>query len=727
MRLDTEFIRLPLRFDPGRLAAEVAEVAEAAWRPHPQGYPGNSALPLIAAGGDPGDDATKGPMRPTPHLARLPYLRQVLAAFGTVLGRTRLMRLDGNAEATAHADTNYYWMERARIHVPVVTTPGVRFLCGDRAVHMEAGEAWVFDTWQRHNVLNPEPTRRIHLVADTVGSAFFWDLVERGEGEPRFVPFRPDEEPELVMESVNQPVVQSPWEQEVFFRMLLDELAAADVPLLPLIAELRRELDAFRHDWRALWARCGDAPEGWPAYRELLGRLTERTARFEHRLLLPNRIDAIEMVRQMVIRPALNPELADPHPRPLSRAAPMPPPRTGEGRQEEQEKQQEETPRRASAVLPSPGDRVGGAGRGAGGEGPAPPAASPPDAFRSVFTAGLPQILEQLGVSLLVSTYQSGRIVAVRSDGGQVNTHFRAFPSPMGMAAGPRYLALGTQRHVWEYRNQPEVGRRLDPPGKHDACFLPRASHVTGDIRIHEMAFAGDDLWLVNTRFSCLSRLDAEHSFVPVWRPPFVSRLAPEDRCHLNGLAVDGRRIAYVTALGATDTPQGWREGKAAGGVLLDAATGAPVARGLSMPHSPRLYAGKLWVLESGKGTVAVVDPADGRVETVAELPGFTRGLAFAGPFAFVGLSQVRESNIFGGIPLTERLRERVCGVWVLDVRTGRVAGFLRFEGIVQEVFDVQVLHGIRYPEIVEPDADLTATSFVVPAEALAEVAPAGV
>jgi uncharacterized protein (TIGR03032 family) len=370
---------------------------------------------------------------------------------------------------------------------------------------------------------------------------------------------------------------------------------------------------------------------------------------------------------------------------------------------------------------------VGGSGRGAGGEGPAPPASSSPDAFRSVFTAGLPQILEQLGVSLLVSTYQSGRIVAVRADGGQVNTHFRAFPSPMGMAAGPRYLALGTQRHIWEYRNQSEVGRRLDPPGKHDACFLPRASHVTGDIRIHEMAFAGDDLWLVNTRFSCLSRLDAEHSFVPVWRPPFVSRLAPEDRCHLNGLAVDGRRIAYVTALGATDTPQGWREGKAAGGVLLDAATGAPVARGLSMPHSPRLYAGKLWVLESGKGTVAVVDPADGRVETVAELPGFTRGLAFAGPFAFVGLSQVRESNIFGGIPLTERLRERVCGVWVLDVRTGRVAGFLRFEGIVQEVFDVQVLHGIRYPEIVEPDADLTATSFVVPAEALAEVAPAGV
>ena len=191
MRLDTELVKLPLRFDADRLAAEVAAFGEEDWRPHPQGHPGNSALPLIAAGGDPADDATKGPMRPTPHLARCPYLRQVLASFGAVLGRTRLMRLDGNAEATAHADTNYYWMQRVRIHVPVVTQPEVRFLCGDREVHMAAGEAWIFDTWKVHNVLNPNPTRRIHLVSDSVGSAAFWDLVAAGErpfGAPGHAP-----------------------------------------------------------------------------------------------------------------------------------------------------------------------------------------------------------------------------------------------------------------------------------------------------------------------------------------------------------------------------------------------------------------------------------------------------------------------------------------------------------------------------------------------------------
>src|SRR6476661_2248024 len=238
MRLDTELVKLPLRFDADRLAAEVAAFAEEDWRPHPQGHPGNSALPLIAAGGDPADDATKGPMRPTPHLARCPYLRQVLASFGAVLGRTRLMRLDGNAEATAHADTNYYWLQRARIHVPVITQPEVRFLCGTREVHMAAGEAWAFDTWRIHNVLNPNPTRRIHLVADTVGSPELWELIEDGEwpfaeaprpGAPaRQVPWRPGVETELATERVNQPVVMSPWEQARLLDAVLSDLGAGE-------------------------------------------------------------------------------------------------------------------------------------------------------------------------------------------------------------------------------------------------------------------------------------------------------------------------------------------------------------------------------------------------------------------------------------------------------------------------------------------------------------------
>ena len=201
-----------------------------------------------------------------------------------------------------------------------------------------------------------------------------------------------------------------------------------------------------------------------------------------------------------------------------------------------------------------------------------------------------------------------------------------------------------------------------------------------------------------------------------------MTALASEDRCHLNGVATRDGSIRYVTALGETDTAQGWRETKVDGGLLLDVPTGEAVVRGLSMPHSPRWHDGRLWVLESGKGEVNVVDEATGAVEVVARLPGFTRGLAFAGPYAFVGLSQVRES-VFGGIPLSERLGadERECGVYALDAGTGAVAAFLRFEGAVQEIFDVQVLP-VRWPELYEPEDEAVESSFIVPDAALADV-----
>src|SRR5205823_13992383 len=168
------------------------------------------------------------------------------------------------------------------------------------------------------------------------------------------------------------------------------------------------------------------------------------------------------------------------------------------------------------------------------------------------------------------------------------------------------------------------------------------------------------------------------------------------------GLALVDGQPRYVTALGTTDTDAGWRPTKATGGVLLEVPSGRVVAGGLSMPHSPRWHEGRLWFLESGAGTLSAADPATGRVEVVARLPGFTRGLDFAGPFAFIGLSQVRESALFSGIPITDRLpvEERRCGVWVVDTRSGQTVAFLRFEAGVQEVFAVQVLPGLRYPEV---------------------------
>ncbi len=347
-----------------------------------------------------------------------------------------------------------------------------------------------------------------------------------------------------------------------------------------------------------------------------------------------------------------------------------------------------------------------------------------PAPFTSSHTGNFPALLRDLGISLLVSTYQAGRVIVVRAEGEQLNTHFRDFPCPMGMAYQPSTgrLAIGTRSEVCEFRNQPEVAYKIEPPGSHDAAFLPRRQHTSGDIRIHEIGWIGDEVWAVNTRFSCLCTFDAEHSFVPRWQPPFISALVPEDRCHLNGMAIIGDRVRYVTCLGRTDTAGGWRVDKAGGGCLLDVETGDTRIAGLCMPHSPRQHEGQLWLLESGIGSLSTADIATGRATAITRLPGFTRGMDFHGHLAFIGLSQVRESATFSGIPLVEELKERVCGVWVVDLRNGRTVAFLRFEGTVQEIFAVQVLPDIRHPDILHEPSPLRDSAFILPDDALAQV-----
>jgi uncharacterized protein (TIGR03032 family) len=310
----------------------------------------------------------------------------------------------------------------------------------------------------------------------------------------------------------------------------------------------------------------------------------------------------------------------------------------------------------------------------------------------------------------------------------------------MGMAIAPGRLAIGTAIDVWEFRNVPAVAAKLEPAGKHDACYLPRSAHVTGDIQIHEMAYcsrvspkletqvseklAYEDLLFVNTRFSCLAVHDPDHSFAPVWRPKFISQLTPDDRCHLNGLCVVDGRPKWVTALGETDTAGGWRENKKSGGILIDIDSNEIVARNLSMPHSPRWHAGRLWLLESGTGSFGTVDMDTGKYESVVHLDGFTRGLEMVGNLAFIGLSQVRETAIFSGIQITERLQEteRTCGVWVVDIERGQVVAFLKFEEAVQEIFAVVLLAGARFPDLINDNTELVGSSFVLPDDALRDV-----
>ena len=339
-------------------------------------------------------------------------------------------------------------------------------------------------------------------------------------------------------------------------------------------------------------------------------------------------------------------------------------------------------------------------------------------AFHYTQTDSLIALLHQLGAALLVSTYQANKLLIVRAQGAGLSTLVRTFDKPMGVAVDSKRLALGTRNAVWQLLNAPDIAPQLEPRGAHDACFLPRSSHVTGDSGIHEVAWGGnqgDELWIVNTRFSCLCTLDPDYSFVPRWRPPFISALAAEDRCHLNGVAMADGHPKYVTALGESDAAGGWRENKPRGGCVIDVSSGEILCRGLSMPHAPRWHGGRLLVFESGTGRLVVIDLATGKRDSVAELPGFARGLAMAGPYAFVGLSKIRESSAMDGVPLAQRRSELKCGIAVVDFRAGQVIASLEFQTAVEEIFDVQLLTGVRFPEVVGFQRDSVDHTFIVP------------
>jgi len=348
-----------------------------------------------------------------------------------------------------------------------------------------------------------------------------------------------------------------------------------------------------------------------------------------------------------------------------------------------------------------------------------PEPSRPPDpasgmtAVRYEYTSGLVPLLEQLNISLLVTTYQAGRLLAVGTHQGTISIGFHNFEQVMGLAVKPDCIAVGTRRQIWLLWSAPALAPRVETVGKHDGCFLTRSAHFTGPVHGHELAWGDGDLWLVNTLFSCLCTLREEFSFVPRWRPPFVTAWAPEDRCHLNGLALDGGRPRYVTLLAETDTAAGWRPNKATTGCVYDVMRNEPVVRGLCMPHSPRLSEGRLWVLNSGRGELALVDTRAKRAEAVATLPGYTRGMDLFGRYVFIGLSRIRETAVFGGLPIAERRQELCCGVAVVDCHTGQQVAGLRFHSGVEEIFEVKVLAGVRCPVVSGPLPDIDGSDHI--------------
>jgi len=338
------------------------------------------------------------------------------------------------------------------------------------------------------------------------------------------------------------------------------------------------------------------------------------------------------------------------------------------------------------------------------------PAPAPIDTSTAVSVSrGLASWLVQHRTSIAFSCYQSGQLflVGVLPD-GTVSLNQQNFTRAMGLSwREPGRLYLGTLDQIWRLENMLRPGERGNDA--FDRVLVPRNAQTTGDVDVHELGVDPEGRVLfVNTKYSCLATLDITHSFRPIWKPPFISRLAPEDRCHLNGLAMVDGLPRYLTAVSRSDIVNGWRERRHSGGVLLEYPEGRIVTDTLSMPHSPRVDAdGSVLVLDSGRGRIVRVDPASGERTDIAFCPGFLRGMSLHDGFAFVTVSKPRNGN-FAGLELDSELEARDatawCGVLVVDLANGDIVEWIRLEGHITELFDVAAMPGVRCPMAIGPN-----------------------
>ena len=327
---------------------------------------------------------------------------------------------------------------------------------------------------------------------------------------------------------------------------------------------------------------------------------------------------------------------------------------------------------------------------------------APTPAFEFLTSRQFIAWLAEERVSLALTTYQAGKLLLLGLNSeGQLSVFNRTLSRCMGLCATADTLYLSTLYQLWRFENSLGAGQRYQG---YDRLYVPQLGYTTGDLDIHDVALDSQGRPVfANTLFSCLATVSERYSFTPLWQPPFISKLAAEDRCHLNGLALNaGGEPRYVTCVSASDVADGWREHRQEGGVLIDVKQNEVILGGLSMPHSPRLYREKLWLLDSGRGEFGYVDLTHGCFEPVAFCPGYARGLCFRGEFAIVGLSRPRENRTFAGLALDEKLTakgaEPRCGVLIIDLRTGDAVHWLRITGVIEELYDVAVLPGVARP-----------------------------
>lgn len=336
------------------------------------------------------------------------------------------------------------------------------------------------------------------------------------------------------------------------------------------------------------------------------------------------------------------------------------------------------------------------------------------DLLKIRYSEHLPDLLKKLDCVLVLSTYQAGKVIFLVSNGEKIFQMPRHFKKPMGITSKDDYLAVASLNEVDVFSDNPRMAKNYPRRrGFYKSMYLPRAKYYTGELDIHDILWYNDGLVAVNTRFSCLAQIGPNYGFYPIWQPPFISELMPEDRCHLNGLCLENGQPRYVSALSTTDTREGWRKNIAETGVIMDVTTGQVILDKLPMPHSPRLYGNDLYVLLSATGQLMKWDLENDTISTI-DLDGFVRGMAEYQDYLFIGTSEIRKtSKTFSQLPISKQ--KTSAGFKVVYKPTNAILGQLEYLTDVHEIYDIQVLPQSSIPGLVTTHDEIHQLAIVAP------------
>ncbi|MCD4791704.1 MAG: TIGR03032 family protein [Bacteroidales bacterium] len=325
--------------------------------------------------------------------------------------------------------------------------------------------------------------------------------------------------------------------------------------------------------------------------------------------------------------------------------------------------------------------------------------------FKIKYDRSVAQVLTEIKSVIAISTYQASKVIFI---GAENDTSLFQIPitfkKPMGIALSDNKMAVATLDEIQIFSDSKILAKKFPYNTEiFDSLYLPRATYYCGLTDLHDLSFGKGGLWAVNTRFSCISSFDINYSFIPRWKPSFITELAPQDRCHLNGMAMIDKTPAFVTALSKTNTAEGWRDNITKDGVLIKVPSGEIILDNLAMPHSPRIINDELYLLLSARGEVIRCDVKNKKYEVLTKISGFIRGMAFYKNYLFVGLSKVRKtSKTFSKLPVSEMAN--YAGIVVIDLLTNKIIGEITYQTTVEEIYDVQILTNTLKPGLISPD-----------------------